>query len=174
MNETRVVIQLVDRSQLHPKGVVEDVLIMVDDLIFPADFYVIDMGLGIPETPIILGRPFLRTAKAKIDCYTGSLTVEVDGKKAEYLIPDGKSATYYLNLVDVVDIFARDIMSIDRSDQLQVVLDSPVRELSLDYALPNNLQELSVAMDANSVNWYSFYKPELLKFSCEKLLPSVI
>ena len=38
-----VTIQLADRSVVHPKGVLEDVLMKVNKLIFPADFYVIKM-----------------------------------------------------------------------------------------------------------------------------------
>ncbi|CAN6557484.1 unnamed protein product [Malus baccata var. baccata] len=38
-----VIIQLADRSNAYPKGVLEDVLVQVDHLIFPADFYVLDM-----------------------------------------------------------------------------------------------------------------------------------
>ncbi|KAM2141366.1 hypothetical protein ACFX1Q_007649 [Malus domestica] len=38
-----VIIQLANRSNAYPKGVLEDVLVQVDHLIFPADFYVLDM-----------------------------------------------------------------------------------------------------------------------------------
>ncbi|KAM2205529.1 hypothetical protein ACFX1S_025012 [Malus domestica] len=38
-----VIIQLADRSNAYPKGVLEDVLVQVDNLIFPADFYVLEM-----------------------------------------------------------------------------------------------------------------------------------
>ncbi|KAM2585828.1 hypothetical protein TB2_046642 [Malus domestica] len=38
-----VIIQLADRSNAYPKGVLEDVLVQVDHLIFPADFYVLEM-----------------------------------------------------------------------------------------------------------------------------------
>ena len=43
LKDTRVVIQLADRYVVYPKGVLEDVLVQVDQLVFPADFYVIDM-----------------------------------------------------------------------------------------------------------------------------------
>ena len=45
-NKTGVVIQLADRFIAYPKGVVEDVLVQVYDLVFPADFYVLDMENG--------------------------------------------------------------------------------------------------------------------------------
>ena len=38
LEETGVVIQLVDHSNTYPRGVVEDVLVQVNELIFPADF----------------------------------------------------------------------------------------------------------------------------------------
>ena len=44
--KTGVVIQLADRSNAYPKGVVEDVLVKVNDLIFLANFYVLDMENG--------------------------------------------------------------------------------------------------------------------------------
>ncbi|XP_024964034.1 uncharacterized protein LOC112504312 [Cynara cardunculus var. scolymus] len=43
LKPTSVVIQLADRSIVYPKGVLEDVLVQVNELVFPADFYVIDM-----------------------------------------------------------------------------------------------------------------------------------
>ncbi|KAM1746735.1 hypothetical protein ACFX11_013340 [Malus domestica] len=38
-----VIIQLADRSNTYPKGVLEDVLVQVDHLVFPANFYVLEM-----------------------------------------------------------------------------------------------------------------------------------
>ncbi|XP_021719183.1 uncharacterized protein LOC110686880 [Chenopodium quinoa] len=58
LHDTGVVIQLADRSNVYPKGVVEDVLVKVDELIFPADFYVLDMEHDRQAVPILLGRPF--------------------------------------------------------------------------------------------------------------------
>ncbi|CAN6712749.1 unnamed protein product [Malus baccata var. baccata] len=59
-----VIIQLADRSNAYPKGVLEDVLVQVDHLIFPADFYVLDMedSTHSPPSPLLLGRPFMKTA----------------------------------------------------------------------------------------------------------------
>ncbi|KAK4404449.1 hypothetical protein Sango_0813500 [Sesamum angolense] len=35
--------RLADRSVVYPEGVLEDVLVQVNELVFPADFYVLDM-----------------------------------------------------------------------------------------------------------------------------------
>ena len=85
LEETGVIIQLVDRSNVYPRGVVEDVLVKVNELVFLADFYVLDMEdeASPNPTPILLGRPFLKTARAMINVYDGVLTVEFDGKVIE-------------------------------------------------------------------------------------------
>ncbi|XP_074299426.1 uncharacterized protein LOC141630520 [Silene latifolia] len=43
LKPTHVVISLADRSNIYPKGIIEDVLVKVRDMIFPIDFYVIEM-----------------------------------------------------------------------------------------------------------------------------------
>ncbi|RDY07512.1 hypothetical protein CR513_08361, partial [Mucuna pruriens] len=78
LEPTRMTIQLANRSIVQPLGVLEDVLVQVNELIFPADFYVLDMedetsGKG---STLILGRPFLMTAKTKIDVHAGTLSME--------------------------------------------------------------------------------------------------
>ena len=66
LSETGVTIQLADRSSIKPRGVIEDVLVKVNELIFPADFFILDMEQGTSESPIILGRPFLKTARLRL------------------------------------------------------------------------------------------------------------
>ncbi|XP_062114136.1 uncharacterized protein LOC133825170 [Humulus lupulus] len=59
LNETGVIVQLADRTNVYPLGVVEDVLVKDDGLVFPADFYILEMGdASIPNlTPVLFGRP---------------------------------------------------------------------------------------------------------------------
>ena len=69
-------IQLVDRSIRYPRGIIEDVLVKIDKFIFPIDFVVLDMEED-SDIPLILGRPFLATARTIIDVGTGELTLRV-------------------------------------------------------------------------------------------------
>ncbi|KAK7393148.1 hypothetical protein VNO78_21626 [Psophocarpus tetragonolobus] len=50
----------------------------VDELFFPADFYVLDKeeGFSHGSVPIILDRPFLKTTHTKIDVYADTLSME--------------------------------------------------------------------------------------------------
>ena len=51
LKETRVAIQLVDRSVICPKGLLVNMLVKVNDLIFPADVHFIDMEMIEPILP---------------------------------------------------------------------------------------------------------------------------
>jgi len=90
MQSTGVVIQLANRSVAHPTGLIEDVLVQVGELIFPADFYVLNMeeGFSHGSTPIILGRPFFKTTRTKIDVCAGTLSMEFGDTVAHFNIVD--------------------------------------------------------------------------------------
>ena len=53
-------------------------LVKVEGLYIPADFIVLDTGKDEDES-IILGRPFLATARAVIDVDTGELVLQLNG-----------------------------------------------------------------------------------------------
>ncbi|XP_073119846.1 uncharacterized protein [Henckelia pumila] len=74
LNETDIVIQMADRSTIFPRGLLEDVLVQVGELVFPADFYILDMKNNEVNSPILLGRPFLKTSKSVIDVDNGTKT----------------------------------------------------------------------------------------------------
>ena len=74
LKPTNITLSLADRSVKIPKGIVEDVLVKVDKFYYPVDFVVLDtepIASGLNHVPIILGRPFLATANAIINCRNG-------------------------------------------------------------------------------------------------------
>ncbi|GJT09172.1 reverse transcriptase domain-containing protein [Tanacetum coccineum] len=73
---TRMSLELADRSIQYPRGIIKNVLIKVDKFVLSIDFVILDM----PEdsrVPIILGRPFLATARAMIDVFNKKITLKV-------------------------------------------------------------------------------------------------
>ncbi|XP_068662924.1 uncharacterized protein [Aristolochia californica] len=104
LNKTGVVIQLDDRSNAYRKGVVEDVLVQVNDFIFPTDFYVLDMENGDQIASILLGRPFLKASKTKIDVHSGPLTMEFDGEIVKFNIYEAMKYPSDDNLVYSIDV----------------------------------------------------------------------
>ena len=71
LKPTSITLSLIDRSIKIPKGTLEDVLIQVDKFYYPVDFVILEtepVAAGANYVPIILGRPFLATSNAIINC----------------------------------------------------------------------------------------------------------
>ncbi|GJS88584.1 ribonuclease H-like domain-containing protein [Tanacetum coccineum] len=80
LSDTRLTIELADRTIKQPKGIGENILVRIGKFIFPIDFIILD----IPEdddVPLILGRPFLSTAHSKIDIYKTKITLRFREEK---------------------------------------------------------------------------------------------
>ena len=74
LKPTKVTLQLADRSIKIPRGEIKNVLIKVGEFIFPVDFIILDtepMMNPRGQIPVILGRPFLVTLNALINCRNG-------------------------------------------------------------------------------------------------------
>ena len=74
LKPTNITLSLADRSVKIPKGIVEDILVEIEKFYYPVDFVVLDIEPIANEpnhVPIILGRPFLDTANAIINCRNG-------------------------------------------------------------------------------------------------------
>jgi hypothetical protein len=65
---------LANQTTIKSGGTIEDVLVKVEDLVFPGGFMILDIGEDIVHS-IILGRPFLATSRAVIDMDLAKLTL---------------------------------------------------------------------------------------------------
>nr|GEV28322.1 reverse transcriptase domain-containing protein [Tanacetum cinerariifolium] len=65
---TRMTLELANRAICTPNGIARDVFVLVGKFTFPPDFVVVEYESD-PRVPLILGRPFLRTARALIDVH---------------------------------------------------------------------------------------------------------
>ncbi|RVW13698.1 hypothetical protein CK203_087175 [Vitis vinifera] len=85
---TSITLSLADRSVKILRGMIEDVLVQVDNFYYPVDFVVLDTDpivKGTNYVPIILGRSFLATSNAIINCRNelmqltfGNMTLELN------------------------------------------------------------------------------------------------
>ncbi|XP_042032221.1 uncharacterized protein LOC121778896 [Salvia splendens] len=80
--DTDIMIQLADRSCIHPEGILEDVIVKVNNFLYPADFFVIKMTepAARESSGVLLGRPFLSTANTIIDIRNGMLSLDFNGE----------------------------------------------------------------------------------------------
>ncbi|XP_022030393.1 uncharacterized protein LOC110931302 [Helianthus annuus] len=101
LHHTKMSIQLADKSVKYPQGVIENLLVKVGEFVFPADFVILAMEED-PEIPLILGRPFLVTARTMVDKSDEKLTWRVGEKEIKFEV--GQRAkddlVKYLNAID--------------------------------------------------------------------------
>nr|GFB80399.1 reverse transcriptase domain-containing protein [Tanacetum cinerariifolium] len=74
LNDTKMVLELTDRTISKPMGVVENVFVKVGKFYFLADFVILDF-VADPRVPLILGRPFLSTAHAIINVFEREIII---------------------------------------------------------------------------------------------------
>nr|GFA93533.1 reverse transcriptase domain-containing protein [Tanacetum cinerariifolium] len=74
LNDTKMVLELADRTISKPTGVAENIFVKVGKFYFLADFVVLDF-VADPRVPLILGQTFLSNAHALIDVYEGELSL---------------------------------------------------------------------------------------------------
>ncbi|XP_057740035.1 uncharacterized protein LOC130957182 [Arachis stenosperma] len=80
LKPTRMSLVMADRSIKTPNGIVENLLVKVGKFIFPADFVILDTEEE-GNNSIILGRPFLATARAIIDVEKGEMIFRVHNEQ---------------------------------------------------------------------------------------------
>ncbi|XP_076925501.1 uncharacterized protein LOC143588365 [Bidens hawaiensis] len=80
VTDTTVVLE--DLTLKLPRGIVTDVNVMIEDFYYPVDFLVLDFVIVNPKLQpnVILGRPFLETANALINCRTGVVDMAFGNK----------------------------------------------------------------------------------------------
>nr|GFB63049.1 reverse transcriptase domain-containing protein [Tanacetum cinerariifolium] len=77
LNDTKMVLELADKTISKPTGVAENVFVKVGKFYFPADFVVLDF-IADPRIPLILGRPFLSTAHVIINVHEREIILRQD------------------------------------------------------------------------------------------------
>ncbi|CAN6712714.1 unnamed protein product [Malus baccata var. baccata] len=189
-----VIIQLDDRSNAYPKGVLEDVLMQVNHLVFPADFYVLEMDESdhAPSLPILLGRPFMKTARTKIDVYSGTLSMEFDGEVVNFNLSDSikyPREDHSCFFIDIIDSLAQGYLDDLNDDALEKVItrgmelktkgaDSSVTHgiHGLGHAVPpsEELIEVVAALESSPKLDGKYTNRESIPISTNKLLPSII
>ncbi|XP_057802483.1 uncharacterized protein LOC131017780 isoform X1 [Salvia miltiorrhiza] len=178
LKDTRVIIQLADRSTAYPEGVVEDVLVKVNDLIFPVDFYIVDMDDSAKQSLILLGRPFMKTAKAKIDVDSGMLSFEFDGDVVTFNIFEAMKHVEdpeSVFMIDVIDHLVEEFVENFREDELEHVIFSSLTEENSKTEENEAIREIIMQLYSTEeipVRHLSSRMP--IPTSTEPILPSVV
>ncbi|XP_014523660.1 uncharacterized protein LOC106779955 [Vigna radiata var. radiata] len=166
LKPTRMTLQLTDRSLKYPYGVVGDVLVKVDKFLFPIDFVIMEMEEDV-NVPLILGRPFMKTARVLIDVENGKLKVRVQDEEVNHDVfqamshPKDDKGCFPLDTLDkICMIQEKEICDVP---SLEETLDDNYEKL-IEEGL-DNFEELKKAPLLNSEEKVKERKPKL------KMLP---
>nr|GEU91809.1 reverse transcriptase domain-containing protein [Tanacetum cinerariifolium] len=114
VNDTKMVLELANRTISKPTGVAENVFVKVRKFYFPTDFDVLDF-IADPRVPLILGRSFLSTTHAIIDVHEREIILRQDKQSLTLKCGNTPSISQYkfesLNKVDFIDAGESDFYS---------------------------------------------------------------
>ncbi|GJV92910.1 putative reverse transcriptase domain-containing protein [Tanacetum coccineum] len=136
---TKLTAELADKTVKYPKGIAENVLVRIGKFTFPVDFIILDMPEDI-KVPLILGRPFLSIARAKIDIYKRKITLRVGEEKI--IFTSVKPASILIKRVYMLSL--RERMELDLEARLmgeRLVLNRSLDTFLEDYIELNDLNE---------------------------------
>ncbi|GJY69569.1 reverse transcriptase domain-containing protein [Tanacetum coccineum] len=109
-------LELANRAICTPAGIARDVFVPVRKFTFPADFVIVDYESD-PRVPLILGRPFLRTARALIDVHGEEMILHDDDERLILNLRHDTSS--YSNQPQRESINTIDIYNISYEDYLE-------------------------------------------------------
>jgi len=141
--------------------VIEDVIVKIDSLVIPCDFYILDMEHDSCDssnnTPILFGRPFLKTVNTKIDCGKDTLSMEVGDEKIEFNFHDAMtypySNVYSITCYDQVDKCVQQVCDFDSEDGLSVALSygydfTKIEEMERHICVPQKVHDSALDLQA--------------------------
>nr|GEV45708.1 hypothetical protein [Tanacetum cinerariifolium] len=119
---TRMTLELANRVICTPNGITRDVFVPVGKFTFLADFVVVDYETD-PRVPLILGRPFLRTAHALIDVHGEEMILRNDDERLTLNMKhDTTSYSNHphresVNLINIFNVSSEDYLEVSVSNQ---------------------------------------------------------
>nr|GEW60078.1 reverse transcriptase domain-containing protein [Tanacetum cinerariifolium] len=140
LNDTKMVLELADRTISKPTGVAENVFVKVGKFYFPTDFVVLDF-IADPRVPLILGRPFLSTAHAIINVHEREIILRQDKQSLTLQCGDTPSIKKYkfksLNKIDFIDagesdFYSKEIENFLNDDSIPIGVENSVFNIEED------------------------------------------
>ena len=110
LTPTEISLQMADKSTAIPVGICEDVPIVVVNVTILSDFVILD----IPEDDsmsIILGRPFLNTEGAVIDCNKGNATFHINGNEHTVHFPKKQPQVHSINSIGKISTLLLEVLN---------------------------------------------------------------
>jgi hypothetical protein len=145
---TSVTLQLADHSVRKLRGVVEDVLVKVENFYYHVDFIILDIEPTLHPSAnilVILGRPFFATVNALINCKNGRMKITFGSMTTELNI-------FNVNLQQLVDEECEYVNFIEAAPQEEFnknCFSDPFETLLVDSVVFNELKPTAKLFDSS-------------------------
>ncbi|GKA64745.1 putative reverse transcriptase, RNA-dependent DNA polymerase [Tanacetum coccineum] len=139
MKPIKMTIEMADRSMQSPKGIKENVLVKISNFVFPVHFVILDI-MEDENVPIILGRPMLATARAKIDVYGKKISLGV-GNDQVVFNNNKKESPAFISPICIIN-------EVDKTQELVMNDEKGIKSLLedgdnlIDFRLISNLEAM--------------------------------
>ncbi|CAN6554941.1 unnamed protein product [Malus baccata var. baccata] len=145
-----------------------------------------------PSLPILLGRPFMKTAQTKIDVFNGTLSMEFDGEVVNFNLSDSikyPSEDHSCFSIDIIDSLAQGYLEDLNDDVLEKVITRGMELKTMDanhmlthdmhepfhaVAYSEEFIELVAALESLPKHGGKSPNFDSIPISTNKLLPSII
>nr|GFA91213.1 reverse transcriptase domain-containing protein [Tanacetum cinerariifolium] len=161
---TRMTLELANRSICTHAEIARDVFVPVGKFTFPADFVIVDYESD-PRVPLILGKPFLRTARALIDVHDKEMILR-DGDERLTLNMKHNTSSYSnhpqresANLINSFNVSSEHFLEISVSNQQS---GNPALSLHQEFTSPKVTHEIH---DLEGCNLLSDILPDIDAFN---------
>ncbi|XP_050885434.1 uncharacterized protein LOC127090986 [Lathyrus oleraceus] len=121
MKNTRMTLHIADKSITKPSDIAEDMLVKVDKFLFPINFVVMNIEED-DDVPLILARPFMKTARMMIDIDDGLMKVRVQDKEVTFNLFDAMKHSKDKGACFRVDAIDEEILKIQKQAYLTAPL----------------------------------------------------
>nr|GEZ32913.1 reverse transcriptase domain-containing protein [Tanacetum cinerariifolium] len=161
---TRMTLELANRVICTRDGIARDVFVPVGKFTFPADFVVVDYESD-PRVPFILGRSFLRTARALIDVHGEEMILRDEDERLT-LNMKHDTASYSnhphrdsVNLINIFTLSCEDCLEVSVSNKQS---GNPTFSLHKEITSPKVTHEIH---DSEGCNFLSEELPDINSFN---------
>ncbi|XP_025678069.1 uncharacterized protein [Arachis hypogaea] len=136
-SKTRFV--LADKSIVSVVGITENVLVDIQGLLFPVDFHILETPPINSDKPSskLLGKPFLKTARFKLDANSGVYSFEADGNVVEFILEESKKPVLKVYSIFGCDIIEDQVIEVGKEQEGE---DVAKKSSSKDHTQPKNTE----------------------------------
>ncbi|XP_025664748.1 uncharacterized protein [Arachis hypogaea] len=140
LKRSRARFVLADKSIVSVVGITENVLVNIQGILFPVDFHILETPPIDSNKPssILLGRPFLKTARFKLDAHSGVYSFESDGMLVKFTLEESNKPVLEAYSIFGCEIIEDQVIEDGRNKKKRMLPRSQIQRITLNPKMPRS------------------------------------